>query len=170
MAQNKDSDRSQWIQHTLRSAPWRRQSQLATIMALMLIVAIIIGALYLAQVTTVATTGRQNEDLQDYRDRLVRENEEIRADIAALRSVPRLLRRAQELGFTYADRDRIEYLIVSGYIPEQLTSVAPLRPEDEAALPLYDETFSGWLRQQWQNLVAQFEEWAGSEQSGTGGG
>ncbi len=170
MAQNNQQNGTQWIQHTLRSAPWRRQSQLATIMALVLIVAIIIGALYLAQVTTVATTGRQNEDLQNYRDRLVRENEQIRADIAALRSVPRLLRRAQELGFTYADRETIEYLIVDGYMPEQPESVAPLRPDEEEVLPLYDETFSGWIRRQWELLVAQFEDWAGSDNPDGAGG
>lgn len=148
-----------WIQHTLQNAPWRRQSQLAAIMALMLIVSIIIGALYLAQVTAVATTGRQNEDLQSYRDTLVRDNEQIRADIAELRSIPRLLRRAQALGFTYADHSSIEYLIVAGYLPDQPESVAPLEPEGEA-LPLYDETFSGWLQQQWTGLVDQFEAWA----------
>jgi len=57
MSQKNLSDR---IQHTLRRAPWRRQSQLAAIIALALIVAIIIGALYLAQVTAISTTGRQN--------------------------------------------------------------------------------------------------------------
>ncbi|MFC1959561.1 hypothetical protein ACFLYO_02515 [Chloroflexota bacterium] len=149
-----------WIQHTLQNAPWRRQSQLAAILALVLIVSIIIGALYLAQVTAVATTGRQNEEHQRYRDTLVRDSEQIRADIAELRSIPRLLRRAQELGFTYADRGAIEYLIVAGYLPAQPESVAPLEPEGDT-LPLYDETFSGWLQQQWQGLVEQFEAWAG---------
>jgi hypothetical protein len=168
MARDNQSGQPQWIQHTLRSAPWRRQSQLAAIIALALIVAIIIGALYLAQVTTVATTGRQNEDLQNYRDRIVRENEQFRADIAALRSVPRLLRRAQELGFTYAGRETIEYLIVDGYMPEQPASVAPLEANANELLPVYDETFSGWLSEQWSTLVNQFEAWAGQPSSAGG--
>lgn len=166
MTQHEPSNRQPWIQHTLRSAPWRRQSQLAAILALALIVAIIIGALYLAQVTTVATTGRQNEELLAHRDSIVRGNEQLRAEIAELRSIPRLLRRAQELGFFAANRDQIEYLVIEGYMPYQPESVAPL--QDSEPLPIYDETFSGWLQQQWEALVAQFEAWAGSDLSGQG--
>lgn len=165
MSTKKPQPQPDWIQHTLRTGPWRRQSQFAAIVALALIVAIIIGALYLAQVTTVSTTGRQNEDLRVYRDRLVRENEQIRADIADLRSIPRLLRRAQELGFTYAGAENIEYLIVEGYQPHLPESVAPLVPEEDP-LPVYDETFSGWLRQQWLNLSIQFEDWAEEARGG----
>jgi len=165
MSQKNLSDR---IQHTLRRAPWRRQSQLAAIIALALIVAIIIGALYLAQVTAISTTGRQNEELLAYRDRLVRENEQLRAEIAELRSVPRLLQRAQEMGFTYADSEGIEYLIVAGYMPEQPASVAPLQAQEEP-LPVYDETFSGWLERQFADLVAQFEAWASTRRSPAAG-
>jgi hypothetical protein len=167
MSQNNSPIPPGW-QHTLRTAPWRRQSQFAAIVALVLIVAIIIGALYLAQVTTISTTGRQNEELRVYRDRLVRENEQIRADIADLRSIPRLLRRAQELGFTYAGTAQIEYLIVDGYQPELVRSVAPLVAENEP-LPVYDETFSGWLQQQWLNLTLQFEEWTEAAAAGPAG-
>lgn len=168
MARDKQPQEPGWIQHTLRAAPWRRQSQLAAVVALAVIVSIIIGALYLAQVTTVSTTGRQNEELRIYRDQLVRENEQIRADIAELRSIPRLLRRAQELGFTYAGVGEIEYLIVDGYQPEQIESVAPLIPVDEP-LPVYDESFSSWLSQQWTNLSIQFEEWAERTAAGQAG-
>ncbi len=165
MSQKTPLNRSQWIQHALRSAPWRRQSQAAAIIALALIVGVIIGALYLAQITSVATMGRQNENLQRYRDNLVRQNEQIRADLAELRSIPRLLRRAQDLGFIYAGGASMEYLVVPGYQPERLTSVAPLRSDVEA-LPVYDETFSGWIQQQWEQIVSQFEEWA---RAGAGG-
>lgn len=159
MTQSNRSTTPHWIEHTLRSAPWRRQSQLATMIALALIVAIIIGALYLAQATTVATTGRQLEELLAYRDRLVRENEQIRAEIALMRSIPRLLTRAQEMGFYYADRDQIEYLVIDGYMPAYGESVAPLEEAAAEPLPAYDETFSGWLQQQWEALVTQFEAW-----------
>lgn len=157
-----------WIEHALRRAPWQRQSQLAAMIALALIVAIIIGALYLAQATTVATTGRQNEDRAVYRDRVLLENEQIRAEIAEMRSMPRLIARAEELGFTPASREEIDYLAVQGYVPNLPESVAPV-PEEQAELPDYDETFDGWLQQQWQLLVQQFEEWAatiGSSGSG----
>jgi len=163
MADDNLSRQSQWLQHALRSAPWRRQSQLAAMIALALIVAIIIGALYLAQATTTSTIGRQMEELQAYREQLVRENEQIRAEIADLRSIPRLEQRANELGFSEADRDQLQYLVIPGYLPEEPASVAPLHPVDENGLPDYDETFSGWLQQTWQTLVLQFEDWVGSQ-------
>lgn len=168
MAQKGQPSQPQWIQHALRRAPWRRQSQLAAMIALALIVAIIIGALYLAQATTVSTTGRQVEELQAYRDRLLRENEQIRAEIAVMRSIPRLITRARELGFVRAESDQIEYLVVEGYMPEQPESVAPLQQPEEP-LPVYDETFYGWLQRQWESLVTQFEEWARTTQAAEAG-
>ncbi len=151
-----------WVQHALRTAPWRRQSQLVAMITLALIVAIIIGALYLAQATSTATAGRQMEELLAERERLVREGEQLRAEIAEMRSIPRLESRAREMGFVEAGRDQQQYLVVEGYQPEQLTSVAPLVPE-QSTLPDYDETFGGWLQQAWGSLVDQFETWVGSQ-------
>ncbi|MBN1967026.1 MAG: hypothetical protein JW910_20400 [Anaerolineae bacterium] len=163
------SSQPQWIEHALRRAPWRRQSQLAAMIALALIVAIIIGALYLAQATMVSTTGRQNEEMAAYRDRLLLENEQIRSEIAVMRSIPRLIERAQELGFVPASRAEIDYLAVQGYLPQQPESVAPVQ-EAQDVLPDYDETFDGWLQQQWQALVTQFEDWAATIGSDSGAG
>ncbi len=164
MAQREKPQRPQWIQHALRAAPWRQQGQAAAVAALALIVAIIIGALYLAQATMTVTTNRQLEELVARRARLERENEQLRAEIAVLRSVPRLITRATELGFTLAERTQIEYLVVEGYVPQRPESVAPLQADD--TLPAYDETLSGWLQRQWEALVQQFEDWAGGESAG----
>jgi hypothetical protein len=53
------------------------------------------------------------------------------------------------MGFVDAARDQIEYLIIPGYNPhreEQVAQPAVTAPE---IVPVYDETFLGWLQQQW---------------------
>lgn len=162
MTSNDGPGQHPWLQHALRRVPWRQQTQTTAIAVLVLIVAIIIGALYLAQAMTSATTGRQLEDMQAQRNRIQQENEQIRAEIAAYRSVPRLIERARELGFVFIDRSQIEYLLVESYTPDRPETVAPLREEPEL-IPAYDETFGGWLELQWNALVSQFEAWTGSD-------
>ncbi|RMG89612.1 MAG: hypothetical protein D6712_01400 [Chloroflexi bacterium] len=150
-----------WIQHTLRRSRWRPQNQAAALATLGVIIALIIGVLYLSQVSSNATTGRQLADLIAERNELQSVNEQLRAEIAELRSVPRLLARASELGFVPAGQDQIEYLVIEGYNPHRDETVAPLQKE-EPQLPVYDESFGGWLQQQLDNLRAQFEGFSGT--------
>ena len=145
------------IRHTLQRTGWRPQNQAVALAALGLFIALIIGALYLSQVATNATTGRQLADLLEERNELQSMNEQLRAEIGELKSVPRLLARARELGFVQAGQDSIEYLVIDGYNPERAGTVAPVEDEaDEEDLPEYDESFGGWLRQQWDLLRSQF--------------
>src|SRR5215470_9038941 len=140
-----------WLQHALRRSPWRPQRQVIALGALVLFVAIIVGALYLAQASATATMGRQLDDLIAQRDQLEQQNEEIRAEIASLRTVARLLSRAQELGFISAAREDIEYLVVQGYNPDRAQNLPTPQAQPPAA-PVYNETFLGWAQQQWDNL------------------
>ncbi len=147
---------SQWIQHTLDRSRWRPQRQALVLLALSLFVAIIIGALYLSQSSSTSVVGRQLEDLISQRDNLEQENEELRAEIASLESMPRLEARAQELGFGAATENDIEYLVVNGYNPNLQTSVVPLAAKTEP-VPAYDESFTGWVQQQIDSLRRQLQ-------------
>jgi hypothetical protein len=150
------------IQHTFRNRQFKVQRQVVALAALGLFVAIIIGALYLAQSTSLATLGRQLENLIAQRNLLEQQNEQLREEIAQLRTVPRLLARAQELGFREATINDIEPLVLAGYNPN--------RPSDEivlaaAAAPppvVYEENFIGWLQQQWDAFIGQFQGFATS--------
>jgi len=71
------------LQQAVRQAPWRAQTPTTAILALVVVVTVIIGALYLAQATTTATTGRALEYLESTRDFLQRANEETSAEIAS---------------------------------------------------------------------------------------
>ncbi|MFO7321550.1 MAG: hypothetical protein DIU68_007460 [Chloroflexota bacterium] len=147
----------QWFGHVLRRTHWRPQRQAVALATLSLIIGIIIGALYLAQSAAASTLGRQLEDMIALRNELEQENERLRAEIASLQSVPRLLARAQELGFTMASRDRIEYLTIEGYNPYRNQIVTRVETTRAETVPVYDESFSGWLQQQFDALSRQFE-------------
>jgi hypothetical protein len=151
-----------WLEHALRGRSWRLQRQVVALAGLGIIIAIIIGALYLAQSASVSQMGRQLEALIAQRNQLEQTNEQFRAEIAELRSVPRLLARAQEMGFTNAARENIEYLVVDGYNPDrQIQAVATEEPQE--TLPAYDESFTSWLQQQWDSFTRQFRSFTTGE-------
>ncbi len=153
-----------WLQHALRRTGWRPQRQVIALATLGMVLALLLGALYLSQVAAEANMGRALSVLIAQRNKLERTNEQLRAEIAGLRSVPRLLARAQELGFFSATAANIEYLVIEGYNPnrENADTVAPL-PADTAPQPVYDETFGGWLQQQWDSLRQQFSRFGQRE-------
>ncbi len=154
-----------WLQHTLQRRNWQPQNQAVALATIGIIIGLILGALYLTQVVSFATTNRQIEELLAERDALELANEQLRAEIAALKTVPRLLARAQALGFRPAQSSDIEYLVVAGYNPSPPDTVVPESPDDEVALPVYDETFGGWLQQQWDLLTGQFNRFGASSAS-----
>jgi hypothetical protein len=151
-----------WIQHALRRTGWRPQRQIAGLAIISAIILIIVGTLYLSQVASFATTSRQLEQLIAERDELERINEQLRVEIASYQSVPRLLARAQTLGFEAATPERMEWLSIAGYNPDREQTVAPLE-ESEDLLPTYDETFWGWVQQQWDVLRQQFDNFTQPE-------
>ena len=145
--------------HTLTQSPWRSQTQFAATLALIVVVVIIIGALYLIQTSTATITVRELDEMGNHRARLERDNERLRAEIAALESLPRVMTRAAELGFHEAGEDEIQYIIVNGYRYDR-PKVTPT-PVSTPAEPeqIYDETLSGWLHRQWDNTKREFEKW-----------
>lgn len=142
----------------LTPSPWRNQTQLVATLGLIVVIGIVIGTLYLIQTSTTTITTRKLDDMSDHRDQLQLDNERLRAEIAELGSLPRLMTRAAELGFRQAEGSEIQYIIVNGYRYDrpQVTPTPTPTPEPEQ---LYDETLGGWLRQQWDSLRQQFEEW-----------
>lgn len=154
--------RREWIQHALWRAPWRAQVQATALVALVLVVAIIIGALYLAQATSTATAGRDLEELSNELELLEHEIERLRAEIATLQTVPALTRRAQELGFAPAGNAQMLYLVVEGYRPPQPGVVVPV---EAPPLPEYSETLNDWLVAQWNAFLNLLELRAGGEES-----
>jgi cell division protein FtsL len=154
--------RSNPIRHTFNPARWRPQRQAIALTTLALFVGIIMGALYLSQAATAATLGRELERLIVQRQTIEQQNEELRAEIASLRSVPHLQNRARELGFQPITADRLEYIVIAGYVPrmdtiDRTVAVAPAAPQIAPA-PVYDETFTGWLQAQFDAFTRQLSQ------------
>ncbi|MBN1678670.1 MAG: hypothetical protein JW966_00165 [Anaerolineae bacterium] len=154
-----EKQQSPWLRHTLAQQAWRDQRQFVATATLFVVVAIIIGTLYLIQTTTTATTARMLDEMSDHRSQLERDNERLRAEIAALQNLPSVMTQAAELGFREAGPDEIEYVIVEGYRYNRPQVTPTATPAPEEPDPIYDETLSGWLRKQWDALKQQFDDW-----------
>ena len=142
-----------WFDHALRRTGWQPQRQVVALATLGFFIALVLGVLYLSQVASDAATYRRLASLLDERDELERVNEQLRVEIAALKNVPHLFSRAEELGFSAIEGGQLEYLVVPGYAPEQVDTVAPISSDAEENSPVvYDETFTDWLGRQWDAL------------------
>ena len=128
----------------------------------------VIGALYLAQASRTAAAGRTLQDLTDRRQVLDQQNAQLRAEIASLRSVPRLAERAEAMGYRIASAEDVEYIYVED-LPQN--SARPVLPEAEnsgADLPIYQESLESWLTQRFSTFSSQFRDfWQGAFGTGT---
>lgn len=153
------TQRDSWIEHTLRRTGWQPQRQAVALGLLGIFIVLMMGGLYLSQVALESARGREMRELVALRDEMERTNEELRVQIAELKSLDRLQARAAELGFVPATRADQLYLVVEGYLPFREQTVAPLT-EFEDDLPEYDESFGAWVSQQLEQLRQQFESFS----------
>jgi hypothetical protein len=131
----------------MRQTGWRPQRQAVTVGILGVFLALIMGALYLSQVATESSRGREMRDLLARRDELERVNEELRVEIAQLQSLDRLRQRAQELGFIPAGRADQIFIVVDGYTQNRAQTVARIvRRLAIAAVPELHAAVSGFQR------------------------
>jgi len=155
MTDNDSNER--WFQHALQQAPWRTQTQTTSLMLVIVLLVVVIGALYLAQASRTAGVGRRLQALEAERQRLEQQNAQLRAEIAAQRSVPRLIAEAQALGYHPASSAEVEYLFV-----ENVPPLAPPTPTSlsrvEEVVPLYDESLESWLADQLVTFRIGFAE------------
>jgi cell division protein FtsB len=146
----------QWLTHALRQAPWRTQTQATSLVLAVVVLVAVIGALYLAQASRTAATGRRLQQLEAQRQALEQTNAQLRAEIAAQQSVPRLITEAERLGYHLATSDEVEYLPVTNAPPPAPTPMPSLRVAD--AVPEYDETLESWLSEQFIVFRQRFAE------------
>ena len=147
-----------WLRQAVTQAAARNQTETLAVIGLVVFVAIIIGALYLAQSTSTAITGRQLEQYVKTRDSFQRNNEDMIAQIASLKDINTLRERAQRLGFATITANNQEYVVVNGY---QVVRATPTPEFTLVPTFVYEETFNGWLQQQLDKFSAQFEAWSG---------
>lgn len=146
----------------LRQAPWRTQAQGTSLVLAAVVLVAVIGALYLAQSSRTAAAGRRLQELETQRQLLEQQNAQLRAEIAALQSVPRLIREAEAQGYHQARADEVEYLTVHGLAepPDEAaeSAVEPVLAEEEEEVPVYDETLEGWLSSRFADFREGFDD------------
>jgi cell division protein FtsB len=153
------------IRHTFIRMNLRPRNQIVALGLLGLMIVLIFGGVSLSQVASYAAMYRQTVDLRTERDQLQRKNELLRGEIAGLETIPRLLERAETMGFRPVETINVDhrYLVVQGYNPNRSRTVVPLNTEDmNNQASAYDETFSGWVQQQIDNLRRQFDGFGGT--------
>ncbi len=88
---------------------------------------VLLGVVYMGQASQAAMTGRRVHDKQDKLARIMQENVQLQADIAALLAPDRIEKRARALGLRLATPDQVKYMVVKDY------PVEPSRPELSAS-------------------------------------
>src|SRR5512136_1942763 len=135
------------ISRAFRQAPWRKQTQSVAVLAVILFVMAMLGGLYLAVASRAGNAGRDIQALQVRQEELIRSNDELRAQLAELRSVNRLADRARDMGYDPVPPDEVEYLVVKNY-PSPVAAAPPLPVQVAPPATLVDwlaETFSALL-------------------------
>ena len=134
-----------------RQAPWRQQTQLLAGLFIGLLVLLVVGGLYLAVASRAGNAGRDLQNLEFRKAELLRANDQLRADLAELRSMTRLANRALELGFAPAVNAQVHYLAVPNFptTPVPAMAVEPPAPAPATATASAVE----WLGQTLQQLL-----------------
>jgi cell division protein FtsL len=99
----------------LKRLGWLTEAQAALGWGIILILAALLGAIYLNQASRIASVGRRVQVLQNELESLKRENADLSRQLAESQSLERLQREAIRLGFIPARPDDIEYIIVPDY-------------------------------------------------------
>jgi cell division protein FtsL len=83
----------------------------------------LLGAIYLFQTSSIASTGRMVQELQIELNDIKRTNSELERDIAEAQSLKRLQSDANKYGFIKASPENVDYLIVTDYPQENEMSL-----------------------------------------------
>jgi cell division protein FtsL len=101
------------------------EAQAALGWGVILVLAALLGTIYVSQASRIASVGRQVQILQNELIELKRQNNDLERDIAAAQALDRLQAEATRLGFVETDPEDIEYIIVPDY-PVTLEETDPL--------------------------------------------
>ena len=101
-----------------RSLLWLTEAQAALSWGAILVLAALVGAIYLFQASRIASVGRQVQGLQGELDEVNRINGNLERDIAEAQSLDRLQQEVLRLGFVRALPSDVDYLVIPNYPSE----------------------------------------------------
>ena len=90
-----------------------------------MILAALVGAIYLYQASQIASVGREVQELQYELDEVKRISADLEREIAEAQSLDRLQEEALRLGFTRSDPADVDYMIIPGVPVNSTSKVEP---------------------------------------------
>jgi hypothetical protein len=118
-----------------RRLSWLTEAQAVAGWGVVLVLAALLGAIYLNQASRIAAIGRRVQIQQGELDELKRVNNDLEREIAEGQSLERLQQEAARLGFAPAQTEEIEYLVIPGYPLEETAPEAPIAITQTPAPP-----------------------------------
>ncbi|OGO28137.1 MAG: hypothetical protein A2Z16_00255 [Chloroflexi bacterium RBG_16_54_18] len=143
-------NRIEGITRIYSQAPWRKQSQIVGLILVVVVFSTLFATVYLHISARTAEVGRQIQVMQNEIDEIDRMNEDLRSQLALIKSSDQMEQRAEALGFQPVQMDEITFLSVQGFM-EPPVMVYQHRPVDAspgiAKLPdEYTESLFDWMR------------------------
>lgn len=134
-----------------KQAPWRSQIQLVGLFLLGLVVVLLVSGIYLSISGQAAEDGIRTYNLNYERQSIERTIADSKAQLALISSSAVMEQRAEALGFSAADPDKVVYVVVPGYTGRQTAILAPPPGITEAQGAVvkteYRESLWDWLFQ-----------------------
>jgi hypothetical protein len=112
---------------------WLTEAQAATGWALIILLAGLLGSIYLIQASKIATIGRTIQIQQSELEDIQLENAELERRIAEAQSLERLNAEAVRMGFVTAGPDNIQYVVIPNYPVAAAEPLAPAQPSEADA-------------------------------------
>ena len=153
------------ILQAYKQAPWRVQIQYIGLFLLALVLVSAIMGIYLNISAQAATSGRRIQSLESRIDDINNEITALTTQLAKLKSIEKMVKRAEELGFRPMNMNEAVYLEVAGYDPDPTLILAPPRVNIISESPVlrssYRSSLWDWFMQQiWHASInpSQLEE------------
>ena len=131
---------------SFKQAQWRRHRQITVPILIIVFALAMFGAIYLAETSRAAVTGRHVQQLRRQVEIIGYENDLIHANNAYLESASLLMDKAGQLGYVPLKLDQIEYLVVPGFDYEQDENRTADSDDHNSAnlTSYYDENLTDW--------------------------
>jgi cell division protein FtsL len=144
-------NRVQSLTQAYSQAPWRKQLQWIGLFMLVLILAAIVAGIYLSVSAEASSNGRAIQAMYAHIDRMEREIEDQKTQLALLTSNDEMAKRAEALGFLPVKKDEVLYIVVPGYkrSDQPILGSPPGSAVPGAAMlsPEYTQSLFEWLRE-----------------------
>lgn len=136
-----DKQRPRQARELARRLGWLTEAQAAAGWGVIIILAALLGAIYLNQASKIAAIGRRVQIEQADLDDIKRVNSELERLIAEAQGLERLHAEALEMGFHPATQDEIEYLVVPDYpVGESIEPALSQNEHDAQTAPAVPNT------------------------------